>query len=143
MDLTSSIVDITDALKAYLQAGVGTIGIASEDIRYGYTGQIPTFPALSLENVTKRRNIKATRQWEIHFTADIVVYHGKIQDAQINEREENVITEAVEDYMNLTRTLDGLVISSHVRASDSVVVRNFLRARRLLWWGLSQQNYPN
>jgi hypothetical protein len=145
--LSHSIVEVVDALRATLIVGSGGTYTFPDDasgnptVYYGFTEQLPIFPAITLENAIKTRIDDRTRRWTIAFNVDIVIHYGKVQGGQKNEREENVIAENVEDYLNLN-DLGGLLLTAKINRSDPAINRTIMtRVRRLLWYGLSYETF--
>ena len=134
-----------DLLKANAVAlGIPNIPTGGPSIFYGDQQLIPVTPTLCVESVERNRELMNTgNNAQVTFTQYIYIYHGKVQDDQLNVKECNEFAEQVEQVLNADKQMGGNVIYGYViQMTPGVLVRSprtMMRATRLAWTGLSQR----
>ena len=114
-----------------------TRSLQVHDIFYGDQNAIPRVPTITVEPAEKRRRYNQTGlQTNVDLEVAIMVYHARITDLQVSQKELDERTEAIEDALHANTTLDGLVINGLV---ESIVPGFVTRGRevfigsRLTW----------
>lgn len=138
--LTQTIVDLLEDQKESLKL---------HDVFYGDQQLIPFVPAATVEANNK---VRSYNQTGLHTNVDIsifiTVYHGKVQDRQITQKEIDERVQAVEAALHqntkLTTTAnpDGYVINGLVSAVESGVAqkgRELFLAHRLTWTAIVKE----
>jgi hypothetical protein len=134
----------TQTIQYTLEAAKDELQVA--DVYYGYTGLIPTFPAITVEEGRWRKQIKGTHKYEVMLATVITIFYGKVQDAGANTLGAGIIATQVVKKLEEDRTLGDQIINSFVTQRDPVNVRGteggnliMFRAIRLLWEALSEE----
>jgi hypothetical protein len=145
MTNTKSIVETVDRIKVILEAEQENLGIMA--VYYGRTEKIPDYPAICVEGGTKRRALSgegASRKFAIDLAVELYVYFGTIDSAQENTRENELLTERVEDVLHQHFSLDGAVIFGFVtRIEPGVSYRGetMVKVSRITWEARSRQTF--
>jgi len=112
-------------------------------IFYGDQQLIPVTPTLCVEPNERPREMTHTgNKGSVSFNQYIYIYHGQLQDDQLNVKECNQFSEAVEALLHTDKTMGGNVIYGYVAQMQAGVLirspRTMMRATRLTWLGISQ-----
>lgn len=146
MPLTDSLVEfalwVRDNLKD--EQFMATAGIA--EVLYGDQDKVGKVPLVCVEPSEKRRMLNgAPRRTEVALEVYILIYHGRIQDTQLNRQETDELAEAVEKRLHLDPTCGSLAVHSLVSNLSSGVANKggaLLRATRLTFTATSQVMLP-
>jgi hypothetical protein len=137
--LSTDAKEIAEAIKTTLTGGAGLQAVYLSDQEL-----VPAFPSASVEAPTKRRTIKATRQFKVTFRIPILIYHGPLKSTTTVQSEVMATAESVENLLHADFTLGGRVLFGYVTSIEpGVVVRSsaVLRSSRLVWEALSQETF--
>jgi hypothetical protein len=109
---------------------------------YGDQQLIPVTPTICVESGPRQRILNNTGlATEIDFTTFFLVYHGKLQDSQLNKLECDQYAEQVEVILHSDMQMGGLVIFGLVTVIDpGIAMRSgtMMRATRITWNGRSR-----
>ncbi len=140
MTLTQRLSVVSQAIIDLLEANKESLGI--EDVFDGDMSLIPRTPAIAVVMDSKDRTLSgAPNRVDNTFSIYLMVYHGKIQDIQINQRAAVVLTEEIELLLHADNTLGGILIDSRVTAVQQGAVdrgNSKLRTSRMTWYGMSK-----
>lgn len=142
---TKSSVEITDAIKALLDSQAELLGV--KHVYYGRTAKIPDYPAICVESGPKDRTLAgggSTRRFALNLTTDIYVYFGEVASAERTMRENELLTENVEDVLHTDFGMADTVIFGFVtRVEPGVAIRSevMIKVSRLTWTGISRQDF--
>jgi hypothetical protein len=121
-------------------AAMRTLGL--EDVWDGEQNLIPRIPAISIVVGSYSRELTGVPfRTDNVFTIFLMMYHAKIQDIQLNQRECNARAEAVMDFLHTDKTMGGNVIHGYVVAMEPgylAVGRSMTYVTRLTWTGLTK-----
>lgn len=137
---TSSIVEVSKKVAAILDEDRDILGL--HDIYYGRQEIIPKFPSISVESGGKSRRDRGTHLWDITFTINVMVFHGKLQASEVNQEEIETLAEAVESILHVDHKLGGLVEWSYVTDIEPlVIIRNntMIKTSRLILGARSRE----
>lgn len=140
MAYTKSIPVITQKVHDIIVANSVPLGLRA--VYYGMQNLVPETPSVMVEGGRKSRDIDTTRQFRIGLSVNIVVYHGKIQSKELNQKETEILADQIEDVLNANKNMDGLVVHGFVsRADPGVATANgvLFRSSRLMWEGISRE----
>jgi hypothetical protein len=125
----------------------GTTGPAGSDPSIFYSDQtlIPVTPTVCVESGPKLRDLRNTGFASTNtFTVYVMVYHGKLQDEQVNKKECDQFAEAIEALMHTDKQAGGLMYNGWVERIDPGIARrnkSLFRVSRLTWIGNSKTIY--
>jgi hypothetical protein len=97
-----------------------------------------------VESFERPRDLTNTgEQGTVTFSQYIYIYHGKLQDDQLNMKECNEFAERIEVILHADKQMGGNVIYGYVaQMSAGILIRSprtLMRATRLTWTGLSKK----
>lgn len=146
MALTDSLVDWAVWVKDNLADPqfMQLLGIAQ--VMYGDQDKIGPTPLVCVEPSEKRRAINgAPRRTSVTLELYVLIYHGRIQDVQLNRQEADELAEAIEKRLHLDPTCGSLAVHSLVSNLASGVANKggaLHRATRLTFTAESQVQLP-
>jgi hypothetical protein len=118
---SSDINAYVDYIIALLQDpdAVANTGIQAADVWQGDQQNIPRSPAVCVEPGPQRRElIGAMRQTAVNTDIILMVYVGKVQDVEINQRDAVDAGQKVQDVLHEHSTVGGMAIHSFVTDLD-------------------------
>lgn len=125
MPLTNSLVAICDFLIESLNNTKSQTGIQA--VHYGDQELIETTPVACIEPISKvflPRQSAGSRMQDLEFNVAVIIYNSLITSTDVNRREADIVTEAVETVINSDRQMtrggqDQLVIHCWSTGYDS------------------------
>lgn len=144
----------------YLQALVtaNKVALGLQDIWYGDMDLIPHTPSLCVETgPTSRQLVGAPARVDNNFTVYLMIYHGKIQDVQLNRSDCDQMAVAVQNLLHTDLRLDNPTYDGSVATGNGLVVfgmvtgiepgytvrsKSLMRTSRVTWEGTSKTNLP-
>lgn len=144
MSATDATSVVVERIQKIIQAVASPLAIA--DVLYGDHNRIPYNRTVCVFAAPKTVELYATQRGVINtFNTLVVVYHCKLTDTEINYKECDILTEAIEDQINqyhklqdpenLSDPSDPLVFHSYVRT-----VEPGMRLRMDNRWKISRLN---
>lgn len=135
---------VTQAIVDRLETNKTTLGL--KEILFGDINLIAKVPTACVVPQTVSTEPSATYlQGQDEVVIYIVIYHGKIQDAQVNLKEALQFAEAVRDNINADKTMGGTVVFGFVHTVEAGVSisqkGDILLATRLAWKGMDRTTY--
>lgn len=150
MALATKSSQIAKRIEDLLTANKVALGL--EYIDTGEDDLVPTFPAALVGSQRMDREIKASRQYALSFTVDILVLYEKIQSASLTREDMEPVAEAVDTLITNNRQLKNaagdagseLVIHGFIKSIQYGISKyheELQQAARLRYEGLSQENF--
>ena len=149
MPLSTSLYEVTNAIYETLENEKVALGIAT--VYFGNQNLVPEFPSVWVASSRLERQLAApgsTHKWALGFRVMVTLVHGKIQSSEINAREEEQLSEAIEAKLHEDLKLGERVIFGMVTLREpgqipimDNVQRHFLRATRMTWEADSRQYF--
>jgi hypothetical protein len=141
MPLSDSLSVVGQALKDYIEAGKGTLGIY--DVWYGSEGAgIPHTPAVLVEPGAKIRVRSDTGHMTLNtFSVAVTLFHARLDAPSVVRKECDERAEALEAYLHQNMRLNGLLVDSFVESMEHGVAtanRVLMRATQLTWTARSK-----
>lgn len=131
---------VSQYIYDYLSDGRQMLGI--EDVWDGDEQLIPRVPAVCVIMGNYGRLLSgAPFRTDNTFDIFLMMYHGQIQDSQLNQRQCILRAEAVMDYLHLDKTMGGNVIHGYVTSIEPGAVRlgtSLMFVTRITWSGLTK-----
>lgn len=136
----SELVDYTiQLLTDHLELGL-------QDVFYGDQDFLPRSPAACVEPNNKKQELKgAPRRTEVTLSVYVIVYFSHIRDTEVNRRDADLLSEAIEAVLHLDAQCGGRVIHSMVTENASGWATKSstpIRASRLSFEATTQAQLP-
>ena len=96
-------VELTEAIVAVVTAGASSLEIAN--VYYGDEPLIPTFPSVTVEFSSLTREISETQRFTVQVDILLTIYHGMMQEPEVNTRQSQEIAEGVDNLLSVDRKL--------------------------------------
>ena len=97
--LTDSMSVLCITLKDYLDNNKANFGVF--DVYYGDQDRIPRTPSICVKPGTKERQLNgAPRRTEVKITVYVIVYHCQINNTEMIRNDDDLIADAVEEYIH-------------------------------------------
>lgn len=142
--LTTSAVEIAQALQAKLQDNSETIGLNA--VYYGDQDKLTTAPVACVEPDTKSSEYKGGgRTTNIIVTTYVLVYSNFVRSGQLNRIDADLLAEAVETVINADSLLGGRVtdlLVTHLQSGYATKASNLVRATRITVESKTQARLP-
>lgn len=135
---TDSVVEIAQAIMALLDDPA----LELEDVFYGDQTLLPRLPAACVEIGSKTRDIQGVNLMTLNtFTVYIMVYHGRVADAQVTKLQCDQKAEQIEAALHQDVRFGDLIINGFVQEIDpGYAMRNnsLYYTTRMTWQGLTK-----
>jgi len=131
---------VSQRIYDYLIEGRLILGL--EEVYDGDEQLIPKTPSVCVIMGNKNRLLSGVPfRTDNTFEIFLMVYHGKIQDSQLNQRECMNLAEAIEDYLHLDKTMGDNVIHGYCTGIEPGALRlgnTMMFVSRITWSGLTK-----
>lgn len=140
---STSIPEYTDYLVTLLEGG--SLGLT--DVYYGDQTNIPRTPSACVDSGEKGRELNgAPRRMMVTLEVYILIYHFKVDSAESNQRNADLLAEATEDLVHQDAKMGDRAIHSFVKRVESgyaVRGRDTFRASRMTVEIMQQEQLPS
>jgi hypothetical protein len=140
--MSDSPVEIVEALMAVVEAAPGQLGFGA--VYYGDQAVIPVTPALCVGMAGMDSELAVSRLDHELFVY-LLIYHGKIQDVQQNQKEADQLAEELRLLLHEDPQLGGRVIHGFVQRLESGYARrenSLMSMHRLTWFARTRTVNP-
>jgi len=142
---TDSYLTLADYILDLLRSNQEELGL--KGVYYADRAKIPFTPIACVEPAEKARELNGVpRRVMTTISVAIIVYTTAITTTEINQRENDKLSEDIEELIHRSPTLDGLVIDSLVVSIESAYLaraNSIYRASRLLVEARQQVQLPS
>ena len=134
--------EIIQALIDKVEGESGQMGFQA--VYYGDQAVIPATPVLCIGASVVDTELQPSRlNHDVH--AYLLIYHGKIQDVQKNQKEADELAEDLRDFLHLDPQLGGLIIQGYIQRMESGYARrenSLMSTHRMTWHAMTRTVNP-
>lgn len=114
--MTDRISELIDYLKTKVESAPNQMGF--KEVYYGDQTVIVATPTLCIGSATKDSELMPSRLEHMMYVY-LIIYHGKVQDVQKNQKEADVFAEDLIDFLHLDPQMGDNVVHAWVSKSES------------------------
>lgn len=127
---------VNQAVVDLLKSNWDTLGFSSpDDIYYGDQARYPRTPSAAVQGSSLERELYQTGGQTLNdMSIFVMIFHSPYANLEVSQKQTDEFAEAVEGVLHQNRTLDGILIHSHVSTNEPGVAERggtLLRATRL------------